>query len=317
MRAIDTCCFVFPTKEILRYMVYAWGHFEGYLDLFGRNIVKAVGYSVEEYEKLKKTMSLDELRDYMANLIEKFAIPLNSFVKMLDDAGIEKANHINEDVETTTGVKPLSNDYIASIVKEYPDKLTAFAGIDPHKGEKAVKEVERAITKLELSGITLYPFKHRLHPNDPKYYPIYEKCIELDVPVWIHTSNNWDFTVSADYGHPKYLDKLAAKYPDLKIIAGHAGWPWVNEMVIVAWRHKNIYIELSAFRPKHIVNPGSGFEPLLYYGDRTIRNKVVWGSTWILLGMPPKNVLDEMKQLPVRKESLDKWLYENAKKLFK
>jgi len=52
MKAIDTCCFVFPTREILRYMVYAWGYFEGYLDLFGKNIVKAIGYKVEEYEKL-------------------------------------------------------------------------------------------------------------------------------------------------------------------------------------------------------------------------------------------------------------------------
>jgi len=317
MTVIDTCCFVFPTKEILRHMIYDWGHFEGYLDIFGKNIMKAIGENVDEYEKNKKMMSKDQLRDYLANRIEMFEIPLNKFVEILDDAEIEKANYINEDSEMTTGVKPLSNDYIASIVKEYPDKLTAFAGIDPRKGEKAVEEVERAITKLELSGVTLYPFKLRLYPNDPKYYPIYEKCIELDVPVWIHASNSWDYTVPADYGHPKYLDLVAAKYPDLKIIAGHAGWPWVNEMVVVAWRHKNIYIELSAFRPKYIPKPGSGFEPLLYYGDTTIRDKIVWGSTWILLGMFPKNILEEMKQLPIRKESLNMWLYENAKKLFK
>lgn len=316
IKAIDTCSFVFPTKEVLRYIIKAWGIYEEYLNLFSKNIMKVLGFPMDEYEDAKKRMSKQEFVDYLADLMSNFAMPLDSFVEMLDDAGVERAIHINEDIEFKTGVKPLPNSYFRDIVKEYPDKLMCFAGIDPHKKEQAINEAELSLTKYELDGITIYPFKHLLYADDPLYYPIYEVAIKYNAPIWIHTSMNWNTKVSMDYGHPKYIDRLASKYPDLKIIAGHAGWPWVNEMVAVAWRHSNVYIELSAFRPKYVGKSGSGFESLLYYGDRVIRDKIVWGSTWLLLGMSHKNILEEMKKLPIRPESLDKWIYYNAKKLF-
>ncbi len=316
IKAIDTCSFAFPTREILRYIIKAWSIYESYLSMFSKNIIKALDFPKEEYNEARSTMSRQEFIDYLAEQISDFAIPLESFVEMLDDSGVEKAVHINEDVESTTGVKPLPNSYFGKIVKEYPDKLMCFAGVDPHKKKKAVDEAETALTKYELSGITIYPFKHLLYADDPLYYPIYEVAIRYDVPVWIHTSMNWNTEISMDYGHPKYIDHLAIKYPKLKIIAGHAGWPWINEMVAVAWRHSNVYIELSAFRPKYVGMSGSGFESLLYYGDRVIKDKVVWGSTWLLLGMFHKNILEEMKLLPIRPETLNKWIYYNAKKLF-
>lgn len=141
---------------------------------------------------------------------------------------------------------------------------------------------------------------------DPLYEPIYEVAIKYDAPIWFHASNYWHNGDVFDYGHPRYLDKVAVKYPELKIIAGHSGWPWVNEMVAVAWRHENVYMELSAFRPKYVKEPGSGFESLLYYGDRVIRDKVLWGSTWLLLGMPHNQIIREMMELPLRKETLEK-----------
>lgn len=317
MKAIDIDCYPFPDAKILRYLLQAWGFHKGYLERFGKTILMAVGQSEENYYKLLGNMDRDEFISHLSNLLEKFAMPMKDFVNMLDKANIEKANLTCDDVETTTGIKPLSNDYIHSIIKEYPDKLTAFVGVDPNKGNSKIIEIERAISKLEFSGITLYPFRHRLYADDNKYYPIYEKAIELDVPVWIHTTSNLEYTVPMDYGHPKYLDYIASKFPDLKIIAGDAGWPWINEMVAVAGRHNNVYISLSSFRAKHIVPVGSGFEPLLYYGDRTIRDKIVWGSTWMLLGLTPKILLEEMLTLPLKEETKHMWFYENPKKLLR
>ena len=315
MKAIDTCSFVFPTKEILRYMIYSWGIYEGYLNMFARNIFSIMGMSKEKYEEMVKSLSKQQLLDKLADLFSKFEVPMSDFVEMLDESGIEKAVHINEDVEATTGVKPVSNEYISKLISEYPDKLLAFAGVDPNKGKAAVDEAEKALTKLELSGLTLYPFKHKIPPEDPKYYPLYEVAIRYNAPIWFHASVNWDNRTTMYLEHPQHFDKLASIYPDLKIIIGHAGWPWVNEFVASTWRHKNMYIEISAFRPKYIGQQGSGFETLMYYGDRVIRDKVVWGSTWILLGMQHNQILEEMKQLPVREESLKRWLYDNAKKL--
>ncbi len=315
MRAIDTCSFVFPTKEILKFIIRAWGIYEGYLNMFAKNIFSILGMPANQYmEKISKTPK-SELIEELATLFTRFEVPLDDFVEMLDESGVEKAVHVSEDTETTTRVKPVSNDYIAKITSEYPDKLLAFAGVDPNKGDKAREEAERALTQLELNGIALYPFKHELPPDDEKYYPIYEVAIRYKVPVWFHASVNWNNRISMYIEHPRHFDNLASIFPELKIILGHAGWPWVGEAVTVAWRHPNVYIELSAFRPKYVGKTGSGFETLIYYGNTVARDKVLWGSTWLLLGMQHSEILEEMSKLPIKPEALESWLYHNARRV--
>ena len=48
-------------------------------------------------------------------------------------------------------------------------------------------------------------------------------------------------------------------------------WPWVTEMVAVAWKHPNVYIEIGAVSPKYIGTPGTGWEPLKVYGNSCCR----------------------------------------------
>src|SRR5437660_952643 len=83
------------------------------------------------------------------------------------------------------------------------------------------------------------------------YYPVFEKCAELQVPVSIHTSANWTSTRSSDLGHPRHLDQVACDFPSLRLIMSHGGYPWVLEACLVAWKHPNVYLELGAHRPKY------------------------------------------------------------------
>jgi hypothetical protein len=73
------------------------------------------------------------------------------------------------------------------------------------------------------------------------------------VPVYVHSGINWWVDTAYDIGHPRNIDALASAFPDLRIVALHAGWPWVSDMVMVAWRHPNVYLDISAHRPAHMV----------------------------------------------------------------
>src|SRR5579872_5603105 len=61
------------------------------------------------------------------------------------------------DAETATGQKPLRNDTVAEIVRRFPKQFVGFASVDPHKGDWAITEMERAIKELGLSGAKFHP----------------------------------------------------------------------------------------------------------------------------------------------------------------
>jgi uncharacterized protein len=233
---------------------------------------------------------------------------------MLDDAGVSTAVVYTEYYETSLGVRTVSNDVVADYVARDPGRLLGLAGVDPWKDD-AVSETQRALTELGLRGIVLSPFKQRLDPSDARMARIFSVCEELGAPVFLHTGINWWVDTTYEIGHPRHIDALASSFPNLKIVALHCGWPWVEDMMMVAWRHENIYLDISAHRPKHMTIPDSGWSPLLYWGNRMLSNRVVFGSTWTLIGMTIKDLADEVRSLPLKDEVTERWLHGNAERL--
>src|SRR5436309_3423813 len=121
-----------------------------------------------------------------------------------------------------------------------------------HMSGSPILEVERLVRDGGLRGLAMAAFRERLPANDRRYYPLYAKCVELGIPVRLYTSMSYATDRPYDLGHPRYLDDVAVDFPELTIIAGLGGWPWVNEMVALARRHPNLYIDTSAHRPRHI-----------------------------------------------------------------
>ena len=133
--------------------------------------------------------------------------------------------------------------------------------------------------------------------------------------MWIHTSVNWAPAHPMELGRPLALDRLCGEMPDLKIIAGHGGWPWVPEMVAAAWRHPNLYIDPSGHRWKYFSTPHSGWEMLLHFGNSTIQDKILFGTDWPLLPISLGEILEEARSLPLKPHVAEKWLGGNAARL--
>ncbi len=290
--------------------------YKGYLRVFAPPGLRAAGLSLDSIEQMLKAMTREQLIEFLSQQIEGFPRDVDEFVAALDDAGVRASAIHNMDEQTTTGIVPVPNEKVAEIMRKYPGRFIGFAGVDPHKGKAAVAEVDKSIKELGLNGVALRPFMHDIYANDPKYFPIYARCEELGVPVWMHTSINWTTKRRMDYGRPIHLDDVCIRFPGLKIIAGHGGWPWVNEIVALAWRHDNLYLDISAHRPKYLATPGSGWEMLLRFGNSTIQDNVLFGCDWLNLGMHISKVIEEVRALPLKPAVLDKWLHANAKRVF-
>jgi predicted TIM-barrel fold metal-dependent hydrolase len=313
-RIIDSLCYV-PTEEVIVDLVVSLPpQMARYLkDVFGPRIAPLLGMEAEELYVMKTSMSVEEFKDAVAPKMRPLAMTIDEFIRQLEEMGVEKAVIFNLDEETPSGIAGLPNDYYADIVRRHPDRFIGIAGIDPLKGMDAIREIRRCYD-MGLRGIAIRPFMFGLPPNHAKYYPIYATCVELDIPVWFHLSINYS-TQTMEVERPIYLDIVAQDFPELRMIAGHGGWPWVQELLAVAWRNRNIYIDIASYLPKYLNMPGSGWEPLLNLGNSILQDRILFGSTWLFMGQTIKQLADGVRELPLKDEVKDKWLYHNAKGL--
>ena len=221
------------------------------------------------------------------------------------------------DTQTATGDVPDGNEYVANIVKKYPDQFIGFATVDPWMGKSALQELENSVNNLGLKGLKLHPTHQAFQPNDTFFYPLYDACAQLGVPVLFHSG-----FAACGVGMPggggfklKYsapipgIDDIAADFPSLTIIMAHPAWPWIEEQIAVALHKPNVYLDLSGWAPRFIP------QALIRETNTRLKEKVLFGSDFPYL--PPDKWLREFDALEIREGIREKVLLENAKKVLK
>lgn len=249
--------------------------------------------------------------------VKEQAVEADPFARYLAEYDALDCAHVvvkARDLETTFGWR-IGNEEVAAFCREHGPRFIGFAGVDPHKGMTAVRELEHAVRELGLRGLNLQCFEHKLAIDDPKMFPLYAKCIELDIPVNLHCSINFSTATLMEYGRPALLDRVMVHFPELRVCAAPPGFPWLHELIGVAWRHANVHIGLVAVRPKYLAVAGSGYEPLLQYGRTVLQDRIIFGSSWPM--MPVARSVAEVRALPLEPEVQHKWLYENARRFLR
>ncbi len=277
-----------------------------YGNIFGKQRAEALDFTPEELQRMKKEMTEQEVERVLVGRAKKALVTLKQFVKQMDDAGIEWGAVFAGDSDKT-----------AAVVKQFPKRFVGTANISPLEGMKAVRELERSVKELGIKCFYASPYRYGIRANDRRFYPLYAKAVELDIPVFIYTTMTYRTDVPMDIGRPIYVDDVAMDFPEMRIVAGLGGWPWVPELIGLARRHQNLYISTAAHRPKYFAIPGSGWEMLIQYGNTLLQDKVVFASSWFTYSLPVKQVVEEMLALPLKNSVKEKWMYKNARRLFR
>jgi predicted TIM-barrel fold metal-dependent hydrolase len=174
--------------------------------------------------------------------------PVQKLKAAMNKSGVERAVVLPIDSGFTQSM-PLSlqekTDWHADEVADFADIIT-FVGIDPRRGEEGLRELERAITQKGCRGWKMYP-PNGFYPDDDSFYPYYEKCVDLEIPIVIHTGFTSRFK-HVKYAQPVYVDKIATDFPTLKIVLAHVGAPWVNEALMVASKNPNVSVDVSGWQ---------------------------------------------------------------------
>jgi predicted TIM-barrel fold metal-dependent hydrolase len=266
---------------------------------FSESLPRPAGYGFENYEHVfrgsDRAAKPDEDDGGMERLIAD-----------MDRAGIA--------VGYLVGAR---NSDLGRIKRQRPDRFICFATLNPMDGMRAVRELERLVKEDGVDGLRVNALYNCVSADDRRYYPLYAKCAELGVPVRIYTSMNYANDRPYDLGHPKHLDNVAIDFPELRIIAGLGGWPWVNDMIGLLRRHPNLYCDTAAHRPRYLAQKGSGWEQFLQFGNTLLQDKIMVGLSRYLFATSFEELIAEYRSLPLKGTVVEKWLYGNAARFFR
>lgn len=238
---------------------------------------------------------------------------LAGLLAALDATGTERAV-MHAETEGGESADAL-NAALVQVLAEHPDRFAGvgtvdLAGLRPRTAARQVG----AAAAAGLRGISVQPAFFGLDIDDRRLYPVYARAEELGLVVAVHTGINYSRLHPIRHERPELLDQVACDFPDLVLVAAHAGWPWAAEFAAVARRHPTVYLEFGGLAPKYVARPGTGWDPLFGMMANVLRDQVLHGTDWPV--MPPERSLAEWRASGLPQPALDALLGGNAARLF-
>ena len=232
---------------------------------------------------------------------------LDEEVAMLRDLDVVHAVVTGRDIGSSVNTVSTNPGMLDSIQK-YPDFFTGFYGIDPLLRMTALRAFRNAVREYGVRGASIDPAMSGVPVNGALYYPFYAACCEEGIPVAVTTGCSCGMpNVVIEHHAPWLIDRVATDFPELTIIVSHGGYPWIMEMIGVATRHQNVYIDFSACTMLYNV------EQYVQAANRQLMGKIVFSSAH-----PFDHIADTLKlyaSLPFNPEAREHVMYANAAKI--
>jgi predicted TIM-barrel fold metal-dependent hydrolase len=270
----------------------------GIIDAWAQPALKQVFQRLPEIARLFKQSGTAQILDTGINP--------EQMVKLMDKAGVET---VLLSAWHRPGGWVISNDEVAEILRKFPGRFAGVAAVNLEDPVAAVQELDHAVRDLGFKALRVIPWLWNRPPNDKFYFPLYVRCIELDIPFCTQAGHTGPLMPSEPGRPVPYLDEVALTFPRLKIVAGHIGFPWTDEMIGVAWKHENVYIDTSAYLPRY-------YPPqLIHYVKTYGQDKVLFGTNFPQL--PFDRCTEQAKELGLPDGIARKFLRDNARRVFR
>jgi predicted TIM-barrel fold metal-dependent hydrolase len=255
-----------------------------------------------------------EQYDRVLDLTDKMnAGTLDRLLTDLDESGVGRAV-MHAETEGGEDAEAL-NTALLEVIAKHPGRFAGVGCVDVtgRRPTEIARQVAR-IAAAGLVGITLQPAFVNLDIDDRSLYPMYSRAEELGLVVCLHTGITYSRLHPLRHERPELFDQVACDFPDLRLVACHAGWPWATEYAAVARRHPTVFLEFGGLAPKYVARAGSGWDALFAMMPNVARDQVLYGSDWPV--MTPARALREWRESGLGEAALRALLHDNAAALF-
>ncbi len=227
----------------------------------------------------------------------------------MTDAGVARAV-VHAEYEFGDPADEL-NEAVARLVAADPQTFAGFGtvSLEPLRIRRTLDQVAR-VAELGLIGVNTQPSFFGLPMTDRRLYPAFARCEELGLIVCLHTGVNYTTAYPIANDHPLQLDEVACHFPDLVLVACHAGWPWTGDLVAVMRKHPNVYADFGGLAPKYVGEDGTGWSVMRRFLDSLLAGQVLFATDWPVF--PMSRALAEWRAMGLKPQTLGRLFGANA-----
>jgi uncharacterized protein len=209
------------------------------------------------------------------------------------------------------GMVGVSGKVAERALREHPDRFVASLEVDPNDITGAVRAIRKAKEELDIKAVTSFPAgcNPQVPVSDRRYYPIFQTCIDLDLPIVLNAGVPGPRVPGAcqDVMH---FDQVCYDFPELRIVMRHGAEPWEDLAVKLMLKWPGLHYMTSGFAPKYYPSA------ILDYANTRGAGKVMYAG-YYPMGLSLRRIFDELPAVPLKDEVWPKFLRENALRVFK
>ena len=225
--------------------------------------------------------------------------PVQVVLKEMDRFNVEMALISCED---ETGQRAL---------KDHPGRFVPSMNVDPNDVMGEVRRMDQLHREWDVRAVGAFPAGcfPQVPIDDAKFYPIYAKCVELDLPMFVCAGVPGPrFPFSPQ--HVERIDRVMYDFPELTFVTRHGCEPWEDLAVKLMLKWPGLHYSTSAFAPKHYP------ESIIRYANTRGAEKVIYAG-YFPMGLSLERIMTDMKDVPFRDKVWPGFLRENARRVLR
>lgn len=196
-------------------------------------------------------------------------------------------------------------------LREHPDRFVASFTVDPNDGMEGIRALVRAHEQSDVRAVSVFP--HGTSPqvaiDAPRMYPVYAKCVELGLPVFV-TVGIAGPRVPSMVQKVELLDQVLYDFPDLVVVMRHGGEPWVDLAVKLMVKWPNLHYSTSAFAPKYYPRA------VIDYANTRGPDRLIYGG-YFPMGLTLDRIVEELPAVPLKADVWPRFLRDNARRVLR
>jgi predicted TIM-barrel fold metal-dependent hydrolase len=210
------------------------------------------------------------------------------------------------------GLIGVSDEMSRVALRKHPDRFLPSASIDdPNDVTGTVRKLRQEYEEFGVRAAGVFPAGTfpQVAIDDPKMYPVYQTCVDLDIPVFCCAGIPGPRLKFAPQEVAR-IDGVMFDFPELVFVTRHGCEPWEKLAMKLMLKWPNLYYSTSAFAPKYYPRE------IIDYANTRGADKIIYGG-YFPMGLSLERIFSDMPHVPFKDEVWPKFLSGNARRLLK